>query len=478
MIQLLKVLTICVLIGNALSYAPLIPEVFQATDEAQLSKLLATPKQLRSSYIQPSSDGKAYQRADLIFNTKIPSLNPLMTGAVKSVSCSSADNSITLILKNKSFLKMAGNWPDDNVMLLINHQWECFGKKSTQFFLASNKTVVSAEGHVTYLTKPCDVMNWSDKFSLDVTWVQPKKSEQNPKKKKRAPRRRNLLSSLKDDLSSVSDDQQTTIPLNLLFDEKTGASSSPNIPLIKIGQSIGSNITNLGESLVCKNCFIKGQATVKLHVEGETLPNPKINNATLTIDGNLDFHFDMAVNGKIGVTPKTPDFQIVEFPLTPLAVPNVFNVGPSLILAASAQVSTSVTGTVYTGGTISYPNFHMSVSLIDSKNPQFQHSGFDAQTKSIDPQVGVTTSAGIAGSLKPQLALSVDLMNGLLQAKTGFGLTATLGADVTVGSESGCKDSKTPKIRTFLDGGLGFFVQSFDFPVVTFPEQVIGSVCV
>ncbi|CAG8682292.1 4310_t:CDS:2, partial [Ambispora gerdemannii] len=401
------------------SFSSFTPDIPPPT--AKVGRVFKPSNQLHGLYYQKGKESR--HRVDIAFDTKIPSLNPDLTGVVNDIKCTDnkqGDDLITLTLKDDDYIKMVDTWPEGDLMLLISHEWECFGKKTTQFFMASNKTIEA------------DKLN--NRRDLNV-------------------------------------DKSNKIDLNMMYDPKTGKSSHPNIPLIKAGQTIASNGTGTGESLLCANCYVNGEATISLHIEGETLPNPKITNATISMDGNLNFNFDLSVNGQIGVAPSTPDIQLFELPLSPLGIPNVFNIGPSLILAASAQVSTAVTGTVYTGGSISYPNFHMSGSLLDNKDPNFQQFGFEAQTKSKDPSVGVTVSTGIYGSLKPQIALSVDIMNGLLQAKTGFQVVTTLGADITVGSESGCDNPKQPHIETALTGGLGFFVQSVSLPTLKFPKK-------
>ncbi|CAG8564779.1 6998_t:CDS:1, partial [Ambispora leptoticha] len=452
----------------------------------EVGRVFKPSSQLRGTYIQKGKE--AGHRVDITFDTNIPSLNPDQTGVVSDIKCTNnkqGDDIITLTIKDSDNIKMVDNWPRGDLMLLISHEWECFGNKTTQFFLANNKTIEADKLLVHFTTKPCDVLKWSKSFSFDLSWEKPTTStsstnDKNKQRRRRKHRRnhRRGLAKVFDDSGAVNVDKSNTIDLSMLYNATTGKSSHPNIPLIKTGQSIGSNGTGTGESLVCANCYVNGQAAISLHIEGTTLPNPQITNATISMDGNLNFNFDLSINGEIGVTPSTPDIQIFELPLSPLGVPNVFNIGPSLILAASAQVSTSVTGTVYTGGSISYPHFHMSASLLDDKNPNFQQFGFDATTTPKDPSVGVTVSTGIAGSLKPQIALSVDIMNGLLQAKTGFQVITTLGADITVGSESGCNNPKQPHIETALTGGLGFFVQSFNLPTLNFPKKVIAETCV
>ncbi|KAG9287748.1 hypothetical protein G9A89_004151 [Geosiphon pyriformis] len=479
--NLLYLFLIFALIGSTFSNPSFIP--FTPEEEHNLvekyGQVFKPTNQLRSSYLTGSKN-KAHHRADVVFDTKIPSLNPDQTGAVKSIECGT-DGNITLTIKDDNYLKMVENWPKGNLMLLISHQWECFGKQTTQFFLAGNKTIDAQKLQVEFTTtEPCEVMKWSNSFSLDMIWekpTNPKENFSNLKSKSKLKRRGRLAEALADK-STIDIDKSNTIDLNILYDEETGKSSKPNIPLIKIGQNIAKNGTGLDESLLCQNCFVKGQATISLHIEGHSLPTPEITNATISMDGDLNFNFDLKVNNGIGVAPSTPDIQIAELPLSPLGVPGLFNIGPSIILAASAKVSTAVTGTLYTGGSISYPQFHMSASLLDSQKPNFQQFGFDAKTTPKEPTVGVTVSGGVSGSLKPQLALSVDVMNGLLQAKTGFQVITTLGADITVGAESGCSNLKQPHIETALSGGLGFFVQSVNLPTFSFPKKVIGEKCV
>src|SRR6266487_3851506 len=84
---------------------------------------------LRGTYSQQHLAG-GYHKAEIYFETKVPSLNPDQAG-VSNIECK--DDKINLTLNDKNAIKQINNWPD-KVMLLISHKWECFGDTTTQFF--------------------------------------------------------------------------------------------------------------------------------------------------------------------------------------------------------------------------------------------------------------------------------------------------------------------------------------------------------
>jgi len=253
--------------------------------------------------------------------------------------------------------------------------------------------------------------------------------------------------------------------LNVLFNETTGKSSFPDFPLLK----------NQDISLLCANCFINGEATINMKVGGNFLPF-KLTDATISVNGNVRVNLDISVSGTVEAALSPPDIQLLSVPLSPLGITNVFSLGPSIDLGGSAKISAGITGTISTGGEIDLPNFNANFTFVDK--PNFAQSGFDPQTKSHDPTVGVTISTGISGSLKPQLSFGLDVLNGLFSIQTGFEIITTLGADVSVGSDSGCSKTNQPHLESTLNGDLGFFVESKDFPIVNFPSVTLLSACV
>ncbi|RIA83798.1 hypothetical protein C1645_785487 [Glomus cerebriforme] len=411
---------------------------------------------LHASYSQQTANSQGgFHKADIFFKTKMPSLNPDQSG-VSNVNCD--NGKITLGLTDDKSIEQVNSWPDQ-VMLLISDNWQCFGKTETQFYMVSNKTIDTANKSVSFTSEPCKVSEQSEEFLINVSWVNGGSGGPN----KRKIRRR--LYNKRDPV-----DLNKKLNLDILFDENTGKSSKPNIPLIDLGQS------NTGESLVCSNCFMNGEATINMIVGGKFFPTFKLTDATISINGNVKINLDIAVNGKVGAALSPPDIQLLTIPLSPLSVQSLFNIGPSIDLIASAKISTDVTGTVHTGGEVDLPNFSANVTFVDT--PTFVQSGFEPQSKPHDTTVGVTISADIAGSLKPQLSFGIELLAGLFTIKTGFQVITTLGASISVGSESGCNNNSQPHLDSTINGDLGFFVESKDFPIVNFPPVTLLSKCV
>jgi len=403
---------------------------------------------LRGTFSQQSSQSGGYHKADLYFKTTMPSLNPDQSG-VSNINCN--DNKITLSLNGGNAIEQVNNWPD-NVILLISDNWECFGKKETQFFVVSGKVVDVPNKSVTFTSKDCNISEMSEEFLLDVSWV-------DDKPKRRRKRRLNKRAPI---------DVNKKLSLNVLFDEKTGKSSKPNIPLINLDQE------NTGESLLCANCFMAGEATISMKIGGKFKPKFTLTDAFVSVNGNVRVNLDLTVTGKVGASFSPPEIELLNTPLAPLGVQNIFNIGPALVLAASSKISADVTGKVRTGGEISLPSFSAKASFVDE--PKFEQSGFEPKTKSFDPTVGVAVSADISGTLKPQIAFGISVLNGLFTIKTGFQIITTLDSSISVGTDNGC-NGKDPHLKSSLNGNLGFFVKDKNFPIVEFPSVSLLDQC-
>ncbi|KAF0532776.1 putative apple protein [Gigaspora margarita] len=433
-------LTICIVV--AVTSASFIAK----TPQNSFNQPFHPTTKLSGSYAQ-SINGPGHV-ANIELNTNISSINPDSFEYVQNIQCGQ-DGIITLTLSNEAALHDILNWPS-KVIILISDKWKCSGQSTTQFYLIGNQSIDKIKKQVNFTSEPCEVLKWIESYSFDLAWDQSIK----PIKKQN----KNLY------LRDL--DQQTKIDLDILFDSKTGSSSKPNFKF-SIGQA------NISESLVCKNCFTKGSATIGLHVSG-TLFN--ITNATISISGNLSINVDVSVSASVTIQKfSTPDIQIVEIPLTALNVPGLFNLGPALILVANAKVASSLTGILNTGGEISFNNFQFQASLIDKKT---NVTGFDKpQIKSHKLSTDIKASVGISGTLKPQLALDLSVLNGLVQFKTGIQIESTLGITASIGNGTGCKKNNQLNLKSTLDGDLGFFVQSFKKPIFTFPSLDLGSLC-
>jgi hypothetical protein len=432
--------------------------VYSADPSSSFSTVAAnngfTPStDLRGTFSQQNANTQGYHKADIYFKTKIPSLNPDQSG-VSSINCN--DGKITFGLKDASAIDQINNWPD-KVILLISDKWECFGKTETQFFIVSDKVVDAPNKSVSFTSQESKISDQADEFLINVSWVDEGSKKRNIVRRGSRSRKRAPLNLNK------------KLNLDILFDEKTGKSSKPNIPLIELGQN------NTDETLLCANCYMNGEATVNMVVGGKFFPF-KLTDATISVKGKIKVNLDFSINGKVGASLSPPDIQLFSIPLTPLGISNIFNIGPSIDLGASAKITADITGTLHTGGEINIPNFSANFTFIDE--PKFTQTGFDPQTKPHDPTVGVTISTGVTGSLKPQLSFGLDVLNGLFSIQTGFQVKTTLGTSVSIGSENGCNGKDQPHLESTLKGDLGFFVESKDFPIVDLPSVTLINECV
>jgi hypothetical protein len=407
--------------------------------------------ELRGLYSQQNS-GKGYHKAEIYFKTKVPSLNPDQSG-VTSIDCSKG-NKITLSLNDKSAIEKVNDWPD-KVMLLISHKWKCFDKQTTQYFMIKGKSIDVPNKKVTFTTESCKVTDWSKNFAIDLSWVNGRSNN-----------RRNL--NRKGLIPLIPIDASNKLNLNVLFNETTGKSSSPNLPLLE-DEKI---------SLLCDNCFLKGDATLSMKLAGSFGLGLDLTEATIALNGSALMNIDLSLNGTVG-TSGTFDKTLLTLPLPgSFGIPGALSIGPSIDLVASAKLSTNVTGSLGFGADISLPNFNANVTFIDLTNPQFSQSGFKPKTKLHQPKFGIdSASADIAGSIKPQLALGLNVLNGAFERKLGFQIVGTLNNNISFGKKNACSKSTQPRLKIDANGNLGFFVNDNDFPVLNFTSINLLNKC-
>src|SRR5688572_5738835 len=130
----------------------LLETVFSVSTDLKVvtdSKGYEASNELRGYYSQQHSQGGGYHKAEIYFNTKVPSFNPDQAG-VSMIDCK--DDKITLNFNNNETIKQINDWPNE-VILLISHKWECFGETTTQFFMTKDRTVDPSNKNVTFTVK-------------------------------------------------------------------------------------------------------------------------------------------------------------------------------------------------------------------------------------------------------------------------------------------------------------------------------------
>ncbi|RIA82814.1 hypothetical protein C1645_834774 [Glomus cerebriforme] len=390
--------------------------------------------ELRGFYSQQNNNVGGYHKAEIYFNTKIPSLN-LGQNGITNIVCDD-DNKITISLNDRNIIKQFNNWPD-KVMLLISHKWNCFGETTTQFFMVKNKFIDTLNKKVSFITERCDVSDWSNEFIIDLSWV-------NGNKKRAIPNRRLNKRYFKGE----------EISLNVLFDETTGLSSNPNLPLLN-----DSNI-----SLFCTNCYMRGEATISARISYNLSGFSKIlTDATISVNGSTFLNLDFFANSTVG-DPINFNDKIASIGLSPFSLPGIFNIGPSIDLIASTTISTNISGSLTFGGEINLPNFNVNATFINITHPTFSNSGFNPLSKLHIPNFDFNiNSANIIGSLKPQLSFGIDIfpIGNFLSKNLGFEIVGTLNNIISFDNfDNLCIENNQPRLNSNLTGNLDFFVSN------------------
>ncbi|CAB5190391.1 unnamed protein product [Rhizophagus irregularis] len=421
-----------------------------------------TTKSLLAVYNQQDADpSDGYHQAEFNLKTDLPSFNPDQSG-VESIKCKKGSNGkrkITFNLKDKKAIKDVKEWPE-RVMLLISHKWKCFGKRSTQFFTATDRVIDESNLSATFAIMRCDYPYNSNDYELNINWVEGVNQSKNKT-------RRNLEERFGIPFPTINSSNK--LGLNILFDSNNGRTSRPNIPIINDG-----NVR-----LLCSNCFTKGDATIAVKIRGNIVP-PKLKEASISLDGNflmnLDFTLDASKEKNKRLNRKNTsakDFQIFSIGLGPFNIPGILNLGPSIDLVAAADATLETGGTLEFGGDLSLPNFSARASF--KGDPSFDQSGFTPKVNVHNPDFDVEASATISASLKPQFAFGLSVLNGrVLRQKVGFELVGTLQNSFIFGN---CENKKKPRLDSSLGGNVGFFANENNFPIFTFPTLPLLNKC-
>ncbi|GBB96295.1 hypothetical protein RclHR1_02720010 [Rhizophagus clarus] len=410
---------------------------------------------LLSEFTQKNKDNEigGYHRAEVYFKTTVPSINPDQSN-VKSIECNDG-NKITLNLDDENAIKNVNSWPN-KVMLLVSHKWNCFNKRANQFFMAKSKTIDVPNKKVTFITEGCDISDFAKNFAVDLSWVEGRKIRRNRNKlNKRVP--------------FPSIDKSAKLDLNVLFDQTTGKSSKPNLPII----------SNPDISLLCTECFMKGEATISLKIDGSiSFSGISLDDATISLNGNALMNLDLLLNGTIAKT-FTSNNQLLSVPVPGFPnAPGLFTIGPSIDLTVSSTFAANLTGSVSFGGDVSLPNFNANASFVNITQPKFSQSGFNPQSNLHKPQFTFSdASADISGAIKPQLAFGINILDGKFEQKVGFEIVGSLDNNISFGKQAACVKKTQPRLKTNLNGNLGFFVNDNDFPIVNFPSLTLFDKC-
>ncbi|GBC01319.1 hypothetical protein RclHR1_04140004 [Rhizophagus clarus] len=417
------------------------------------NKDFKTTNSLWAVYSQQDKDSQnGYHKAAINLKTTLPSFNPDRSG-VETVICKKEGGvkKITFDLKNKEAVEEVKKWPK-KVMLLISHKWDCFGKKTTQFFTATDRVIHKSKLAATFAITRCNYPCHSNDYSVDVSWVEANNNT-----------RRSLEERFGIPFPTIN--LSNKIGLNTLFDAKRRKSSRPNL-----------QITDDGDiKLLCTNCFTRGEATLALKISGKIFP-PKVNEAFITLNGNFLLNIDLSLEASIGKTFSVNDFTILSIPLSPFNIPGLFNAGPSIDLVASAEAKAEIAGTLEFGADLSLPNFNVKASF--KGLPNIEQSGFKPIVKSHNPKADIEATANLSASLKPQIAFGISILNGrVLRQKVGFEVVGSLDNSITFGRKNRCKRRTQPRFKSTLGGDLGFFVDDESFPIVDFPTLTLLNKC-
>ncbi|KAH6585383.1 hypothetical protein BASA61_006879 [Batrachochytrium salamandrivorans] len=143
----------------------------------------------------------------------------------------------------------------------------------------------------------------------------------------------------------------------------------------------------------------RGETTVFFKAKGVLFQPPQI---SVTWEGDLEMAAVLALKAQANIVLKSPDLTLFEYPFSPIYIPGILNLGPSVKLVASAHVSLTAAISVELEFSCKMPKFFTKLSATEK-----------VARYPIAPEYSVSASAtaSINGEAKiaigPQLALNL-----------------------------------------------------------------------
>lgn len=356
--------------------------------------------QIVSNYGQ-ATNGSTAQLASFQFDVSTPGVSTGDVGAVSAVSCS--NGSVALTVPDAAHYKTATSWAVP-LTLFVTNNFECNGQKTNQLF---HVTSVKGQANNTVVlgAQPAELKQFAKDFSLNLD---------GPPANSTLAKRYNI-------------GHTSSFPLNI-NSNGNGKATKQNMPIY-------SSHTAPELDIVCAECFTTGKANIKTSIAGSIFP-PSLKSVSVTLDGNLDVNADISVDvkGKI-LQINTPKISLIDFPLTPISIPGVFSLGPTLKLDAMAGIGAQVNGKVTLGADMSFPAFHAELDLVNSASDK--ESGFSPK---INPHKPITqiTNTGVTGSvsLMPSFMIGFDILDGTFDLQAGIDMKGTLEGKMDISTSS------------------------------------------
>ncbi|KAH6582330.1 hypothetical protein BASA61_008593 [Batrachochytrium salamandrivorans] len=285
--------------------------------------------------------------AGMRITANIPSVNLDNIPGVSSITCK--DDKVTMVVSSIADL---AEWELQKILLLIDSRHKCQKSKMAKFVMlvATSWTIDTTTSTIVFDTKDPQTEGVTGSYVIVANPGTGLPKPVNPT---------SPVTNLE-----KRDDTDKTSALPVLFDKT-----------------------------------MKGETTIFFKAKGVLFQIPQI---SVTWEGDLDIIAVLALKAQANIVLKSPDLTLFEYPFSPIYIPGILNLGPSVKLVASAHVSLTAAISVELELSCKMPKFFTKLSAT-KKVAQYP----------IDPQYSISASAtaSINGEAKvaigPQLALNV-----------------------------------------------------------------------
>ncbi|KAH6574497.1 hypothetical protein BASA83_009510 [Batrachochytrium salamandrivorans] len=395
-------------------------------------------------WFNPNAGLNSAAIAGMRITANIPSVNLDNIPGVSSITCK--DDKVAMVISSIASL---AEWKLQKILLLIDSRHRCQKGKIAKFVMlvATSWTIDTTTSMVVFDTRDPQTEGVTGSYVIVAnpgTGGSKPASPTSPVtnlEKRGGTNKNSALPALFDKSMKVPLVLETSIEQNIVLG------------------SVGSgNTLTLG----CNPCSIRGETTVFFKAKGMLFQAPHI---SVTWEGDLEMAAVLALKAQANIVLKSPDLTLFEYPFSPIYIPGILNLGPSVKLVASAHVSLTAAISVELEFSCKMPKFFTKLSAT-RKVARYP----------IAPEYSVSASAtaSINGEAKiaigPQLALNVYVF-GLSIPKTSIEIEVALVMDFSVEGKiqknlisEGEKDV-TAKLTALASMGIGAGVSANLFGV-------------
>ncbi|KAG9696891.1 hypothetical protein KCU95_g3972, partial [Aureobasidium melanogenum] len=205
-----------------------------------------------------------------------------------------------------------------------------------------------------------------------------------------------------------------------------------------------------GIEMFCVNCGVQGEFKLQGAL-GVSLKNG-LTTAAVSVKGDMDIGMYLGLYAHAQYE-KSWETEVLSIPISPITIPEIFTLGPEIIIGVSLDFTAEATGQVLVGGDLSWPSIAAQMNFLNRGKsyangfkPSLHHS-FEA-----NGTVDLTAALGFPVSL----AIGLDVLDGEFAEYAALTDTPAIELDISFTADYTDDDGNTTATVNGGDGCYGF----------------------